>query len=157
MQICWCVKRAALAAMWPHLLSIGPTDLSGNGEALWDLFEPQRSTFHCEAVTATGGGASQRCPEDTGHDGQAGEPPEVHGGFTVCCCSFCWTEEKGNQYNLGKPKCILLIKIKPLIHCRGKTAKEAPGLYSRSVLLSAVCSFVRLFSRAVAAPILGLD
>lgn len=116
--------------MGPHLLSTGPTDLSGKGEALRDLFEPQRATFHCEAVTATGGGASRRGPEDTGQDDQAGEPPEVHGGFTVCCCSSCGTEEKehGNQYNLGKPKCILLIKIKPLIHCRGKTAKEAPGL-----------------------------
>lgn len=90
-----------------------PTDLSGKGEALRDLFEPQRSTFHCEAVTATGGGASRSGPEGTGHDDQAGEPPEVHGGFTVCCCSFCRTEEKehGSQYNLGKPKCILLIKI----------------------------------------------
>lgn len=58
-----------------------PTDLSGKGEALWDHFEPQRSTFHGEAVTATGGGASRSCPEDTGHDDQAEEPPEVHGGF----------------------------------------------------------------------------
>lgn len=106
-----------------------PTDLGGKGEALRDLFEPQRSTFHCEAVTATGGGASRSCPEDTGHDDQAGEPPEVHGGFTVCCCSFCRTggKERGNQYNLGKPKCILLIKIKPPIRCRAKTANEAPG------------------------------
>lgn len=78
-----------------------PTDLSGRGEALWDLFEPQRSTFHCEAVAATGGGASQRCPEDAGHHDECGEPPEAHDGFTV---GFCASAEKEhvNQYNLGK-------------------------------------------------------
>lgn len=64
-----------------------PTDLSGRGEALWNLFEPQRSTFHCEAVTATGGGASQRCPEDAGHHDESGEPPEVHDGVAVGVCA----------------------------------------------------------------------
>lgn len=64
-----------------------PTDLSGEGEALRDLFEPQRSTFHREAVTAAGGGASRRCPEDAGHHEQSGEPPQVHGGLIVSLCA----------------------------------------------------------------------
>lgn len=64
-----------------------PTDLSGREEALWDLFEPQRSTFHCEAVTATGRGASRRCPEDAGQQDESSEPPEVHGGLTVGFCA----------------------------------------------------------------------
>lgn len=60
-----------------------PTDLGGGGEALWDLLEPQRSTFHCQAVAAAGGGASRRCWEDAGHRHQPGEPPEVHRALTV--------------------------------------------------------------------------
>lgn len=71
-----------------------PADLSGGGEALWDLSEPQRSTLHCEAVTATGGGASGRCPEDAGHHDESGEPPEVHDGFTVGFCASAGDRRK---------------------------------------------------------------
>lgn len=76
-----------------------PTDLSGKGEALRDLFEPQRSTFHCEAVTAAGGGASRGCPEDAGHHDQSGEPPQVHGGLIVSLCASAGQKRKNMAIN----------------------------------------------------------
>lgn len=90
----WCadaellMRKAQSPGSYVSSLNVDrPTDLGGRGEALWDLSEPQRSTFHCEAVTATGGGAARRCPEDAGHHDESGEPPEVHDGFTVGFCA----------------------------------------------------------------------
>lgn len=83
-----------------------PTDLSPRGEALWDLFEAQRTTFHCEAVTATGGGATRRCPEDPGHHHKSGEPPEVHDGLQLAFVSL--QEIRGRACDSGQPEFLSL-------------------------------------------------
>lgn len=78
--------RYAGSALIYHIKAVDwPADLSDRGDTLWDFFEPQRAALHSEAVAAAAGGTSRRRRWEEGKDGhgEAGEPQEDHGAFTV--------------------------------------------------------------------------